>query len=450
MTNDMTTGNPAKIIFLFALPILLGSVFQQFYSMADTIIVGRFIDYKALAAVGSTGSMSFLILGFVMGLSSGFAVIVAQRFGAKDEEGVRRSVATSIFLCTITTIIFTTLSMVIARPLLVVMNTPDDIFQEAYTYIMIIFAGTGAIMFYNMASSILRALGDSKTPLYFLIISSILNIILDIVFIVTFKMGVAGAALATVVSQIISVILCVFYMIKHYPILHLTRKDFQLNSTFAWKHLSLGLPMAFQFSITAIGVIILQSSLNLFGSVKIAAFTAASKVEGLVCQGAPTFGVAMANYTGQNLGADNIPRIRKGVVASSFLTLGFSFAASFIVILFAEPLTKLFITDVDPMVLDEIYAGAREYLKMCAIFFPSLFLLFIYRNVLQGIGKSFWPLMGGVIELVIRSIVAFTLPKVIGYTGICLAGPLAWVGACVLLFIAYIVTFRKMHSASPS
>lgn len=442
--NDMTKGSPAKLIFFFSIPILLGNIFQQLYSMVDTIIVGRFIDFKALAAVGATGSISFLILGFVFGLSGGFAVITAQRFGARDEAGLRRSVATTIYLCLGTTIIMTSLSMLTVKPLLHAMNTPEDIFADAYTYIMIIFGGIGASLAYNMLACILRALGDSKTPLFFLIISSVLNIILDLAFIIFFHMGVAGAAWATIISQGVSAVLCLLYIKKHYPILHLRKEDFCTDWHFAWKHLAIGLPMAFQFSITAIGAIILQGALNVLGSVKIAAFTVASKVEQLVSQPAGTFGVTMANYSGQNLGANQMKRIREGTKKSCLITLGFSVLASLILVFFTEPLTRLFINNTEPEVIGEIIAGSKQYLMLSALFFPFLNLLFIYRNVLQGMGRSFWPLMAGVAELFLRSIVAFTLPAAMGFMGICLAGPAAWIGACILLFISYRVIINKM------
>lgn len=442
-TKDMTEGSPAKLILFFSIPILIGNIFQQLYSMVDTIIVGRSINKQALAAVGLTGPMNFLILGFVMGLTGGFAVIVAQRYGARDENGVRRSVAMIILLCIFTTIIMTLIAVLTTRPLLRLINTPDDIIEDAYNYIVVIYWGIVATVLYNMLACILRALGDSKTPLYFLIISSFLNIGLDFLFILNFKMGVAGAAWATVVSQGVSGILCLIYTIKKYPILHVKKEDFKWNSRFAWKHMAIGLPMAFQFSITAIGVVILQGALNLFGSEKIAAYTAASKVEQLVTQPASTFGVTMANYAGQNLGAAKIDRIKEGVSKCTIITLCFSVAASIILLLLGRTLAGMFITAEEAgsaAVLDT----AQVYLRICAFFFPFLFMIFVYRNVLQGTGHSFMPLMAGVFELVARSAVAFILPNLIGFKGICYAGPVAWIAASVPLGIAYFIIIKKM------
>lgn len=441
MTKDMTTGNPVKLILYFSIPLLIGNVFQQFYSMVDTIIVGRFVGVHALAALGSTGAMNFLIIGFTMGLTSGFSVIVAQFFGANNKEGLRKSVGTSIILSTVFTIIITIISMLAARPLLNLMNTPTDIINDANSYISIIFAGTCATVFYNMTASILRALGDSRTPLYFLIVSSILNIILDLVFIINFSMGVSGAAYATVISQGVSGVLCLLYAIKRYDILRLKKEDFKIDKPLIAKHLKVGLPMAFQFSITAIGVMVLQSAINGFGSVVVAAHTAASKVEQLVMQPAITFGVTMATYSAQNLGAGRIDRIKEGVKKCSIISLIISIISGIIVVIFGGSFTRLFISDASP----EVIAYSQQYLNTVAIFFTILGLLFIYRNALQGIGDAFVPMMAGVAELVVRVVVAFTLPALIGYSGICLASPIAWIAATIPLALAY---FKRINNMS--
>lgn len=438
--KDMTKGEPFRLILFFSIPLLLGNVFQQFYSMVDTIIVGKIIGTQALAAVGTTGPLNFLVLGFASGITSGFAVLVAQRFGAGDEKGMRRAVAAAAELCVLFTVLLTLFSTLGAKALLRMINTPDDIFLDAYRYIVVIFGGLATMMLYNMLACILRALGDSKTPLYFLIISSVLNIVLDLVFILNFNMGVAGAAWATVISQGVSGVLCFAYMMKKFPMLHLDREDWKPERWMYGRHLFVGLPMAFQFSITAVGTVILQGALNLFGSAKIAAFTAASKVEQLVTQPAGTFGVTMANYSGQNLGADRIDRIKEGVTKCTILTLLFAGLASAILFLFGRPLTSLFLEGNQPEVMD----AALTYLKIMAVFFPFLNVIFVYRNMLQGVGRSFMPLMAGVFELIARTVAAFTLPQAIGFEGICLAGPLAWVSAAVPLCITYFIVIKKM------
>lgn len=313
MTNDMTKGNPVKLILLFSIPLLIGNIFQQFYNMVDTIIVGRFVGVDALAAVGSTGSMVFLVNGFATGLTSGFAVLVSQKFGAKDEKGLRKAVASAVILTVISVIVVTLVSLIGAKPLLNLMNTPENIMADAHTYIKIIYGGVVATVAYNLIASILRALGDSKTPLYFLIVASILNVILDLVFIINFKMGVAGAAYATIISQGVSAILCLVYTYKKFIILRLKKEDFNVKRKYYHKHLKIGIPMALQFSITAIGIMTVQGALNVFGSIVIASYTAASKALQLVMQPAITFGVTMATYCGQNLGAKEYSRIKEGV-----------------------------------------------------------------------------------------------------------------------------------------
>lgn len=433
LTKDMTTGNPVKLILLFSIPLLIGNIFQQFYSMVDTIIVGRFVGVDALAAVGSTGSMAFLINGFVVGLSSGFCVLISQRFGAKDEDGLKKATSSALVLSLIATIIVTIISMVSARPLLTLMNTPDNIINDAYTYIIIIYAGTIATVAYNILASILRALGDSKTPLYFLIIASILNIVLDIVFIVNFNMGVAGAAYATIISQAVSSILCLIYTYKRYKILRLKKEDFKVKKRVYIKHLKIGIPMALQFSITALGIMTVQGALNVFGSTVIAAYTAASKVLQIVMQPAITFGVTMATYCGQNLGARNYERIKEGVKKCIQISIVTSIIAGLILVFGGKFFVGLFISNPDAAIL----AYAQECLNYAAIFFIPLGLIFIYRNALQGMGESFVPMMAGAYELIARAIVAFTLPKFIGYTGICLSDPIAWLAAAIPLGLYY-------------
>ena len=387
MTNDMTKGSPIKLILSFMVPLLIGNIFQQFYNMADTIIVGRTISVEALAAVGATGSISFLIVGFVQGVTSGFAVITAQRFGAGSENGVRRSVATSIILGIAVTIVMTAISVLAARPLLEIMKTPSDIIDDSYNYIIVIFEGIAAAVFFNLFSSILRSLGDSKTPLVFLIIASIINIILDFVFILTFKMGVAGAGWATVIAQFISGILCFVYSLKKFPILRLTKHDWKFSWKFAWQHLEVGLPMAFQFSITAIGTMVIQSALNSLGSTAVAAFTAGSKIDQFATQ-------PLASFVGSGQ--------------------------------------------------NEVMSLSKEYLVLNGVFYVILGLLFVYRNALQGIGSSMIAFFGGVWELVMRSLVAFVLVSYLKFAAVCIASPVAWFGATIWLMIAYFIIINRI------
>ncbi|MDM8129432.1 MATE family efflux transporter, partial [Paraclostridium benzoelyticum] len=420
-----------------------GNIFQQFYSMVDTIIVGRFLGVKALAAVGSTGSMNFLIIGFVLGLTSGFSVLVSQKFGANDIDGVKKAVASAIVLSIIMSILITVISVVTSKSILHLINTPIDIIEDAQSYIVVIYGGVFATFFYNMISSILRALGDSKTPLYFLIVASILNIILDLFFIINLSMGVAGAAYATVIAQGVSGILCLFYMAKKFPILKLEKKHFKFDSFYLKKHLSIGIPMAMQFSITAIGAIVLQGAVNAFGSTVVAAHTAASKVEQLVMQPSITFGVTMATYCAQNLGAGNIERIKEGVKKCTIINIAIGLVGGLILFLFGDQFVKLFVSGSDP----DVVAYSMKYLTTVAFFFIPLSLIFIYRNALQGMGYTFVPMLAGVCELLARTIVAFTLPLFLGYFGVCLAGPMAWIAACIPLILDYI---KKINTLTES
>lgn len=441
MTNDMTQGNPFKLFIWFSIPLLIGNVFQQLYSMVDTIIVGKFLGEEALAAVGSTGSMFFLVNGFLLGLTSGFSVMVAQRFGAKDEEGVKRAIASNITLTVILTLITTAIMLLVKTPLLRLMNTPENVFGYANTYITVIYAGIFTQAFYNMAAGILRAVGDSKTPLYFLIIASIVNIVLDLVFIVNFKMGVAGAAYATNIAQGLAAVLCLLYSYKKFTILRLKKEDFKVSTVYYRTHLCIGLPMALQFSITAMGIMTLQSAINIWGSSVMAAYTAASKVIQLVMQPLITYGVTTATFVGQNLGAGLYDRIRQGVRTVTYLSIGTSIVASGILIFLGKTLVGFFLDNPSP----EVIGYASQVLNYAAMFLIPLSLIFVYRNALQSMGQSFIPMMAGVFELVARAVVAYTLPAFIGFAGICLADPAAWMAAFIPLSITYFIKMHKLR-----
>lgn len=445
MTNNMTAGNPAKLILKFSVPLLIGNVFQQLYSMVDTLIVGRTLGYQALAAVGATGGLTFLVIGFVQGFTAGFAIPVAQRFGADDFEEMRHEVGTSVILSIIITVILTILSMLLTRPALELMNTPEDIIDGSYAYIIIIFAGAAATVFYNILSNILRSLGDSKTPLIFLIIASLLNIILDLLFIKGLGMNVEGAAWATVLSQLISGILCLVVIVKKFPILQLKRENFCFSLPRASRQMKLGMPMAFQFSITAIGVLILQSVLNGFGSEIIAGYTAASKVEQLSTQPMLSNGMAMATYSAQNFGAGKTDRVRAGARAGSAIAAGYAVLGALLILVFGRHISALFMENPTAKILD----SSQTFLNTVAAFYIPLTMIFVFRNLLQGIGKGFVPLMAGVSELVIRALGALVLTRFIGYLGVCLSGPLAWIGAAVPLILAYWWHARRLLRKEP-
>ena len=437
MVRDLTKGRPANVILLFAFPIILGNVFQQIYSVVDSIIVGRYVSYQALAGVGITNGLTFFIFGFVIGITSGLGIMTAQFFGAKNFKRMRQSLGTGFIICLGLSFILTLLAAASIRPSLQFIGASDEIYDYSCDYLRIIYFGLITQVAYNMVACILRALGDSKTPLYFLIFSSVLNIGLDILFVKTFGWGVKGVAWATVVSQLVSAIFCFGYVFTRYTNLRLIGEDFRTSWSFIWEHLRVGLPMALQFSITAFGVIVLYSALNHFPTTYIAGFTTASKIQSLGMLVPISLGVAIANYVGQNYGAGNLVRMRVGVNSALIMAIAVCAVVSIGMAYFAQPLTSMFL---DPNIsgdLSEIYAASTQYLYISALFFPFLFVLFIYRNALQGVGKTFMPLMAGVTELLIRVVASLVLPKYFGYQGVILVDVLAWIGACTLLFISY-------------
>ena len=437
--RDMTKGSPTRIILGFTLPLFLGNVFQQFYNMADTIIVGQFVGTGALAAVGSTGTIMFLITGFATGLGTGFTILTAQRFGAGDMKGMRRSVFTAAVLTVIVSVLVTAVSVIFMHPLLDLMQTPADIYDDAYAYIIVIMWGLAAQMLYNLLSALLRAIGNSKMPLYFLILAAVLNVVLDLVFIINFKMGTAGAAYATVISQGISGLLCLLYIVKAVPIFRLSRRDMVMDGKMMAEQLKVGLPMALQFSITAIGSIMVQTSLNMLGSTLVAAYTAAGKIEQILTQAYTALGTAMANYSAQNVGAGDIPRIRQGFRAATIWGSVYSVAAGVLIMTVGKYLTYLFVSEDAAMLLDSV----DLYLKCIGFFFIPLNIVNAYRNGLQGLGYGLLPMTAGVAELAGRGVIAVISARYSSYFGICMAGPAAWVLAGGLLVVLYFYIVKK-------
>lgn len=445
-TTEMTSGKPFKLILAFALPMVLGNVFQQLYNMVDTIIVGKFVGVNALAGVGSTGAISFLVVGFALGVCSGFSIPVAQQFGAGNYKKMRKYIAHAIYMSVLTIIVLTVLTVIFTGYILKIMNTSPDIYDYAYSYIIVIFSGIGATIFYNLLSGILRAIGDSKSPLVFLIISSFINIALDLTFIIVFKMGVFGAGLATIISQAISAVLCLIFMIKNYDILRFEKDELKFDMEFV-KHLaSSGYPMALQFSITATGSIILQSAVNTLGTNSVAAITAAIKIQTVAIGPMESLGIAMATYCGQNKGAGKFERITKGVKQSLVIQVIYCTASLIAVFLLGGALTTLFINkhDTNPDDYKRIIELSAYYLKLSGTFYPTLGVLFILRNSLQGMGYSFLPMLAGVSELAARSIVAICFISALGFTAAGLSGPIAWIMADVVLVLTYAIKIREL------
>lgn len=431
--SDMTSGSPMKIILWFTLPIFIGNVFQQFYNMADAVIVGKFVGNNALAAVGSTGTIMFLINGFVIGMTAGFTVLTAQKFGAGDERGIRKSVTGAAWLSLIVGLILTAAFMVFMKPLLTLMNTPADIFDDAYAYIMIISGGILAQMLYNLLASILRALGNSRVPLYFLILSAVLNIVLDLVFVIVFQMGAAGAAVATIISQGVSGLLCLVYIGKKVQLLRMTKEDWKPQTALLSAQLKVGIPMALQYSITAIGTMMVQSSLNILGSTLVAAYTAAGKIEQVVTQAYIAMGTTMATYGAQNMGAGDVPRIRQGFKACTIIGIVYSFIAAAFVMTAGKYMTYLFVSEDVGTIMNSV----DIYLKCVGIFFIPLAVVNIYRNGIQGLGYGLLPMTAGIAELIGRGVVAVIAAGQRSYLGVCLASPAAWLLAGGLLIVMY-------------
>ena len=438
--KDMTVGSPTKNILKFCLPLMVGNLFQQFYNMADTIIVGQFVGKDALSAVGSVGSLNFLIIGSVLGLCSGFAIPVAQRFGAQDIKSLKKYVANIIYTSVVVGVIFTVLAVSLTHSLLKLLNTPAEIYNDAYNYIIIIFAGIGATMFYNLLASIVRALGDSKTPLYFLLFSSFLNVGLDLLLIIVFDMGVRGAAVATVISQFISGVLCLIYVKRSFLILHITKQTSAFDFKYVKELLRNGLPLALQFSITAIGSVMLSSCINSLGADIIAAFTIGAKTQLMIVLPAETIGITMATYCGQNLGARKYERITKGVKRAIVVAFVYS-AIGFVVARFFGPYISLMFIDKGET---EVVALAQQYINMGSYFYPILAVLFVLRNAIQGVGYSMTAMTTGIFELVARGGMGFGFVNRLGYDAVCVANPVAWATADLFLIPAYIVVMKKV------
>ena len=439
MRKDMMIGNPMKIILLFSIPVLLGNLFQQFYNMVDTVIVGQYLGEDALAAVGSTGCIMFLVLGFANGIAQGFGVMVSHAFGAKDFKRLQHYVALSLMLTAIVSAVLSVITVIGSRQLLLWLNTPENIVGLADSYIRVIFGGILCTMAYNVASGILRGIGDSKTPLYFLIFSSALNIVLDIFLIVVVKMGTAGAAYATVISQGVAAVLCFIVMFRKHDILRTSREDYYWDNQGILRMLSIGIPMALNYSITAIGTMILQSAVNVFGSSTVAAFTAASKVSSIATQTFPTLGIAMATYCGQNLGAGKYKRIYQGMRQAFYLCFVAAAIAALICCCAGPFMLKWFISNPST----ETMSAAMQYLYAISGFMIPLGWIFIYRNGLQGLDHGFIPMLSGVVELVSRFAVIAVAAKPCGYLGVCFADPAAWLVTGIMLLIAYLVWKRQ-------
>lgn len=435
----MTTGSPAKLIIRFMIPMFLGNLFQQFYNVVDSIVAGQFLGVQALAAIGSTGSLMFFVIGWLNGLTSGFAIMVSQCFGAKKEDRMRHYVAMSVYLSVAFALVMTIGLTLANEPILRLMNYSEEIMPEVKAYMGIIYAGLLVTVAYDALSAFLRALGDSRSPLYFLMISAGINVFLDIVFIVVMGMGVEGCAYATVIAQAISAFCCFIYIVKKYPILHLRKEDFRYSWNSVKKLLGLGIPMALQFSITAIGTIIVQGAVNVYGETYMAGFSAAGKLQNILGTVFVAFGATVATYVGQNRGAGRIDRVREGVRCTQYMILAWSVIAMILMFFFGKYMTCIFVNSSETDVL----AVSVEYFHTVFWCYPFLGSIFLYRNTLQGMGYGLVPMMGGIFELAARTIIVLLVAGHTSFRGVCLADPAAWIAALIPLVPYYIYIMRK-------
>lgn len=443
-TKDMTRGNPAKLIVTFALPLMLGNVFQQLYTIVDAMVVGNVLGAGALAAVGVADWPSWTMLGLATGFAQGFSVPMTQSFGGGNHDALRREVSMAVILSATLALLLTGIGLSIATPVLRLLNTPDDIMGDARTYLIICLCGIVPIMFYNLQAAILRALGNSKTPFIAMIVAAIANIVLDILFVAVLHWGVAGAAIATVLAQCLSGLFC-FMVIKRIPILRLRREDWRFDRKIAASLLKMGLPTAFQNGIIGVGGVVVQNVVNKFGVAFIAGFTATNKLYGLLELAATSFGFSIVTYTGQNLGAGKIDRIRKGVRISAIISIAISMVITLVMLLFGQGIVGSFINDT-PEVKARAVSVAYEYLKIMSIMLPILYLLYVYRSALMGLGDAMTPMVSGIVEFAMRLLVISLLPGIMGERGAYFAEVAAWTGATVILATVYYYRQRKLMS----
>ena len=449
MTKNLTVGSPMRLIVGFALPTLFGMLFQQFYNLVDTMIVGKLLGAQALAAVGSTGSINFFVIGFCMGVCNGFAIPVAQRMGANEPSKMRRYVANAAYLAAAFALVLTVATGLLCRAILTVMRTPSDIFQNANAYIFVIFMGIPATFLYNLLAGVIRSLGDSKTPVYFLALSSFLNIFLDFALILWFDAGVAGAAIATVVSQGISGLACLLYMRKAYPILRMTREERRLDLHSCRVLCAMGIPMGLQYSVTAVGSIVLQSAVNTLGSLYVAAVAAGAKLFQLFACPFDAMGATMATYCGQNVGACKLDRLGQGIRACSLLGLIYALIA-FVTMLFFAPQFAMFFLNPGESQLAQLVALTSQYMVTLTAFFFPLALVNIVRFSIQGMGYSTFAILAGVLEMGARTVVGLCLVPVFGFSAACFASPAAWICADLFLIPASMACIARLRKLYPS
>ena len=447
MTKNLTEGDPARLIFFFALPLVAGNMMQQLYAFIDTLIVGRFLGVNSLAAVGCTGSLMFLTLGFIMGFCTGVTIYTGQRFGAGDAQGVRRSAAACVVLGILAVLTLTGIILPLTRSLLLLMETPAEIIDGAQDFISIVFAGLTIFLLLYLQNCLIRSLGDSTTPTIFLAVTLAINVALEPVAILVLGWGIPGAALATVFSQAIGAVLFFVYIWRRVPALHTRWTDWKPDRAVLMAHLRMGLPMAFQASVIAFGAIILQVALNNLGAISVAAYAATQKIDAVAVMPMLSFGYALAAYTAQNYGAQKYERIRMGVRACLKMSMAFAVGIGVLLIAFGSHVLALFV-GADAAGAEAVIAYGETFLLVNGSTYVILALLLVYRNVLQGLGQSVIPTIAGAMELLMRAAAAIFLCTYLGFFGACLANPLAWIGAAVPVVLAYLWTEKTLRPAA--
>ena len=441
--TDMTVGNPLKLILIFMLPIMGGTMLQQFYSLVDAVVIGRVEGVTALAAVSTSGWLDWTVLGIALGLTQGCSILISQHFGAKDERALKHTVGQSIVLSVLTGVVLTLLAQILIIPVLKVMNSPDETLPLSRIYLRVLFSGFPMVMGYNLTASFLRALGDSRTPLIAMGIASGLNIALDLLFVAVFRMGVMGAALATVIAQSISFVYNLVALRK-LKLVHPQRRDLIPDRKVLWHLFKLGFPMAMASAVISIGAMLLQTVINGFGIVFMAGASAAGRLTGITEVAGSALGAGMATYMGQNIGAGKLDRVRQGMRKGAQLGFGLGVFMAALLFIFGRGLMRLFVED-DPLLVEQVLRIGCQYLYVMAAFMPSLYLLFVYRSSLQGLGETVIPMYSGFMELFMRVVMLLILPRFIDHWGVYFAEVSAWFGAMVLLMWGYYRHVRRLN-----
>lgn len=442
--KNMTEGSPSSLIFSFALPLMVGNIFQQLYTVVDTMVVGKALGVSALAALGASDWLNWMMLGIIQGFTQGFGILMAQEFGAGRHENLRKSVGNAAVLSLLSSIVLLGLGQMLARPVLNLLQTPPEILRNTLLYLRIMYMGVPIVMAYNLLASVLRALGDGRTPLHAMIVAALTNIVLDMLFVLVFRLGIAGAAVATLIAQLISSFFCLYH-IRKIELLRLTASDFSLQERrLPLRLLMLGFPMAFQNAVISIGGMIVQFVVNGFGVIFIAGFTATNKLYGVLEVAATSYGYSMVTYAGQNLGAGRTDRIRKGVKAAILIALVTSVIIALLMLSAGKIILGWFISGT-PEEFEQTLQIAYYYLAVMSVFLPVLYILHITRSAIQGMGNTVLPLVSGIAEFVMRALTAVFLPLLIGENGIFYAEIMAWTGATVILVISYFAVIGKIE-----